>query len=314
MVDVRYRKITGATTLAVLFACGSRTGLLSSESEDTDGGSFVQDASIDVRIRRDGAPDAPLPMIDAMVPSDVDRRDCPDPSTTFIYVVTNNNQLLSFYPPNRTFRTVGTLACPNTNGATPFSMAVDRRGLAYVLYNNGSLYRVSTLTAACTSTPYRPGQQGFQLFGMGFSSNQGGPAETLFVAGDAQQGGASGLARIDTTSFALTPLGDALPSRAELTGTGDGRLFAFYGEEGSSSRVGQVDKVAGSILAEDRLTIDQGSGWAFAFWGGDFYLFTGQAGGSVVTRYDPMARQESPYSSYGSVIVGAGVSTCAPAE
>jgi hypothetical protein len=304
-----------ASVLLGMGACGSRTGLLSSEVVG------VQDSSTSdrgVSPRRDATPvpDA-LPSIDARPPIDVDRNDCPDPSATFVYVVTSSNELLSFYPPSRTFRTIGTLACPSAPGTSPYSMAVNRRGVAYVLYSDGQLFRASTLTAACTATAFQPGQSGFQVFGMGFSSDQGGPGETLYVAGDAQQGGVNGLAKIDTTTFRLTPISPALPERAELTGTGDGRLFAFYADDSNTaSRIGQVDKTTGTISAEDSLQTEQGGGWAFAFWGGSFYLFTGDSGGggSRVTRYDPNLRQESAYTSSASLIVGAGVSTCAPSE
>jgi hypothetical protein len=310
-----WRAKSGLLVLSVLAACGSRTGLLSSESAPWPIDAAVSDAT--VRPRRDAAPDAlvdALPPIDARPPQDVNRNDCPDASSTFIYVVTSDRQLLSFYPPTRAFRTVGTLACPD-GGSTPFSMAVDRKGVAYVLYNSGEIFRVSTLTGACIATPYRTGQQGFSLFGMGFSSDAAGPVETLFVAGDSRQGGTAGLARIGIPGFGLTAIGGALPSATELTGTGDGRLFGFYNSEVSGgSIIGQIDKASGNLIAEDSLQVSQGTGWAFAFWGGSFYLFTGQDTSSAVTKYDPMLRQESNYGGYSSLIVGAGVSTCAPSE
>ncbi|MGH7281076.1 MAG: hypothetical protein ACRELY_06100, partial [Polyangiaceae bacterium] len=54
-------------------------------------------------------------------------------------------------------------------------------------------------------------------------------------------------------------------------------------------------------------------GWAFGFWGGDFYTFTG-GGPSTVTRFRPSDKSIVQVATYPSEIVGAGVSTCAPQQ
>ena len=135
-----------------------------------------------------------LPPIDALPPRDADQTDCPDADATLVYVVTDQNELFSFFPPSGTFKQIGRLVCPAPDGTTPFSMAVDRQGVAYVVFNDGRLYRVSTATAACVSTSFRVGQQGFSTFGMGFATDQAGPTERLFIAGDGRGGAARGLA------------------------------------------------------------------------------------------------------------------------
>ena len=53
---------------------------------------------------------------------------------------------------------------------------------------------------------------------------------------------------------------------------------------------------------------------AFAFWGGDFWIFTSPGGSTTVTKYDPLTQGETAVTTLGSTIVGAGVSTCAPAK
>ena len=118
-------------------------------------------------------------------------------------------------------------------------MAVDRRGVAYVLYDDGSLYRVSTATAACTATSFAVGQNGFQTFGMGFASDFGGAAERLYVSDNDFDGTLRGLGFIDTTTFKLSFVGPygADIRRSELTGTGDGRLFAFWPDNLSGRRL-----------------------------------------------------------------------------
>jgi hypothetical protein len=54
------------------------------------------------------------------------------------------------------------------------------------------------------------------------------------------------------------------------------------------------------------------SSFAFAFWGGAFYIFTGDSGNSTVTKYDPSDGSVSFQGTSPGLIVGAGVSTCAP--
>jgi hypothetical protein len=305
-----------AAAASALAACGSRTGLFADEIQG-DALDAATDAPVDARDSgRDTGTDA-LPTIDSATAPDVVKNDCPDAAATVIYTVTEDNELLAFDPAAASFRMVGILSCPAPASTSPFSMAVDRRGAAWVLFNDGNLYRTSAATASCSKTTFVPNQANFNTFGMGFATNDIGPTETLYVAGDGQGTSATGLGSIDTTSYALTSIHDFSPpiDRAELTGTGDGRLFAFYTKAGGvGSWVGQLDKKTAKIVAENALpTVEQGRGWAFAFWGGDFYLFTSPEGaGSRVTRFRPSNNSVVNVAGYPSIIVGAGVSTCAP--
>jgi hypothetical protein len=318
----RRAAVLGVLVAGGLLACGSRTGLFVDETFDTNPGA---DGGLDGSRRRDGSlpdvddiPDA-LPPIDAKPPVDANRTDCPDSDATLIYVVTEQTELFSFYPPDGSFKKIGNIVCPAPQGTTPFSMAVDRKGVAYVVYNDGRLYRVSTATAACVGTTFTTGQQNFQTFGMGYATLGGGPAERLYIAGDAQNGSAGGLGWIDTTTFKLTKVGDFIPNvnRAELTGSGDGRLFAFYTKTGlPGSAIGQIDPTTAQVTNEQRFAgLEQGNGWAFAFWGGDFYMFTApQTRTSIVSRFRLDDKSLVQVANLGSLIVGAGVSTCAPSQ
>jgi hypothetical protein len=316
-----------------LLACGSRTGLFDDEgpggiSIDVDGGVEID---VDGSIIVDGGvivPDDAPSTIDARpVPPDVFRADCPDSDALLVYVISSDYRLQSFNPDNGQFRTIGNIACPAPPGETPFSMAVDRKGTAYILFTDENIYRVSTATGACIGTSYVPRQSNFARFGMGFATNDiFGPSEKLYVAGDpdnvgtGQPAGAGGLASIDPTTFALTFIGyDQRLQSAELTGTGDGRLFAFYrdDDDDSTSNIGEVDTQSGQILGERHFeSVDQGSGWAFAFWGGDFYMFHAPGASTTVTRWRPVDNSVATVATApsGAIIVGAGVSTCAPQQ
>lgn len=300
--------------IAVGLACGDRTGLVVDDvylPPDANAPDARRDAALDV-VAHDG-----LPGLDVAVRPDVFHSDCPDADATFIYVITEQFILYGFYPPTGEFRQIGKINCMSSSSATPFSMAVDRKGIARVVFNDGHLYRVSTATAACLDTGFQPNQFGFLTFGMGYSSDTNGPSETLFVAADSTVG-TIGLGSIDAT-YKLSPIAPFNPAikHAELTGTGAGELFAFYSDTNTDpdSFIGQVDKRTAAIVGEMRLTnVSQGQGWAFAFWGGDFYTFTSPNGAfSVVNRIHPgKVPTIDEYASLQNVIVGAGVSTCAP--
>jgi hypothetical protein len=53
-----------------------------------------------------------------------------------------------------------------------------------------------------------------------------------------------------------------------------------------------------------------GSALAFAYWGGDFYIFTSDGGSTTVTRYDPGDGDVQVVATLSRTVVGAGVSTC----
>src|SRR5262249_58120225 len=104
-----------------------------------------------------------------------------------VYWITDTNVLYSFAPNLLKYTMIGTVNCPG--GGNVNSMAVDRQGTAWVNYDTGNIYKVSTKDASCTTTTFMPGQAGFTAaLGMGFSSNApGSKEETLFVSDNAMQ-------------------------------------------------------------------------------------------------------------------------------
>ena len=236
--------------------------------------------------------------------------DCPE-DLKQIYVVTQGNELYRFAPATLTFTLIGTLSCPSSGFAQPFSMAVQRNGTAWVLFDDGNIFHVSTKDASCGATAYVPGQSGYNTFGMAFVSDApGSAAESLYVAGYEGQG----IAKIDAATLKLSVVGDfggASPGAGELTGTGDARMFAFF--DSAPANVAEIDPHTSNILGSKPTSVTVGSGWAFAHWGGSFWLFTAPGGSSQVNQFDYTTGTDKVVKSgLGYVIVGAGVSTCAP--
>ncbi|XXY50895.1 hypothetical protein WME91_07085 [Sorangium sp. So ce269] len=244
---------------------------------------------------------------------------------SFVYVLSQDNELYSFRPDRKEFTRIGVLGCQTD--MDPNSMAVDRDAVAWVNYvypddSAGTLFKVSTEDASCEPTGTSL-SGGWSRLGMGFSSDLSRPdAEELFVAGTTNMPGI-GLGRVDGTS--LTPVGEFSGSlrgqSAELTGTGDGRLFGFFTT--SPVQLAEIDKETGEILEAKPLPgVETPSAWAFSFWGGDFYFYTAPdqfdspSRTTNVSRYSPSDGSiDTAYmTNIGFRIVGAGVSTCAPVE
>lgn len=268
-----------------------------------------------------------LPGIDGGPVARVDAASVPDCSemARWIYLVDSDDALLRFEPDTGSLTPIGTLTCP-AGSASPFSMAVDRNANAYVLHNDHRIYRVSTADASCSATTFAPDQMGFELFGMGFVSDAAGAAsETLFIAGGPEAGiggGSSTLGRVDVASWAVSRV-NTVGGSPELTGTGAGELWGFF-PDATPMAVRQLDKGSAATLRSlDVSSIDStglglgASAWAFAYWGGRFYMFyQGILDDSTgIYRVTPdTGVVETVRENIGYRIVGAGVSTCAPTE
>ena len=258
--------------------------------------------------------------------------DCNEASQ-FVYVLSDDNRLFSFQPDKKIFTMIGTLGC-NTP-MQPNSMAIDRNATAWVNYvesdgfsgdTAGQVFKVSTKDASCDPAPAAVLPADWYRLGMGFSTNGADTeSETLFLTGTGSGFSSPGLGRLDTTNGALTPIGGFTGGldgeNAELTGTGDGRLFGFFTT--TPVIVGELDKNSGAVLNQKQLpAVETPAAWAFSFWGGDFYLYTApdptlDPGRTTnVTRYQPSDGSVDPQYmvNIGFRIVGAGVSTCAPLE
>jgi hypothetical protein len=290
--------------------CGARTGLAAPRPPDASV-DHAADAKHDADADADVIEDAPEE--DVVFPDVPVVTSCVEAGVTYIYLITEQNELYSFYPPTLAFAPIGHISCPTT--ATPFSMGVDRSGIAYSVFTNGDLFRISTANAACQPTKYVANQQDFTTFGMGFSG-AADAGETLYVSQTASV--APFLGSIDTTSFALNVIGQFQPKtggRCELTGTGDGRLFAFcLPVVGLGGDILQLDPSTAQILSETSVGVGgSNDAFAYAFWGGDFWLFTAPgAVSTTVTKYDPVAHTATAVATFQYTVVGAGVSTCAP--
>lgn len=244
-----------------------------------------------------------------------------------IYVVDQDRTLSSFNPrligaASGPFVELGQIACAAQSGAEPFSMAVDRNATAWIIYDSGELFTVDvkTLPLSCVKTRFVPQQQVVK-FGMGFVANTPGSMdETLFISGS-DSGSTLTSTRFGTLGtvppYTVTIKG-TLNGAPELTGTGDAKLWAFLPNV-TPPKVARLSKVTGAIESVFEAPGLAGTprAWAFAFWGGDFFVFLQRTidNSTTVWRVNgTTGALSSVLADTGRTIVGAGVSTCAPVE
>jgi hypothetical protein len=203
----------------------------------------------------------------------------PGSHNELIYVLSDNGELWTYDPESSSFGSVTGLNC-GTN--SPYSMAVDPFGMAWILLTGTSDIHTIDVNQpnGCGDSGYKPGQQGFGLFGMAFATNSATePCAKLYVhtysgAGPFGEGpNAGALGVMDPESLTLSKIADIDYNGGELAGTGDGRLFAFAGQ--NPAKLIEYDKSTGMVL--DLIALDgfhKTNASAFAFYRGDAYFFT----------------------------------------
>jgi hypothetical protein len=306
-------------SIAISFGCGSESGGSAGggESDVSAGGGGIGNSppgnnGFDVSNTPKGG--------------EADSPDCSD-AAKHVYVVSAENTLYSFAPDKLAFTKVGTITCPDL--PYPVSMAIDRAGTAWLENSSGKLFKVSTSDASCLPTDVVTGG----YWGMAFVTDSAtSHAETLYLAEKTSPFGASQvgtynprLAKLDLASTKVSIIaeftGNVAGIGAELTGTGDGRLYGFFGTH-TPPTLARVDRTTSQTTEEKPIQgpdITSSVAFAFAFWGGDFWFFT--SADDDRSRHSSVVHLKT--SGDGSIstampdvggfhIVGAGVSTCAP--
>ncbi|AKU96551.1 hypothetical protein AKJ09_03215 [Labilithrix luteola] len=299
-----HRTVYGSLSALVVVVLGASAIQCSSSSRDG------------YEVSPDAAPPpeqfvAPVDAVDAAADANVAdgiEQDCAGEENTQIYVLTQRPDAIHrFDPATLTFSLVGKLDCPDRN---TFSMAVDRRGYAWVLFKSGAIDRVRLSDLQCQEVVLNNVPVNMNVFGMGFAKDDSSAGESLFLHPY------DGLYRVDLSTRGVSWVGKTIfPAITELTGTGDGKLFGYSPQTGVISR---FDKTTGAALETYRTSAAGNGAYAFAHWGGDFWTFLDlsteeSTPGSTVYRYSPATNETTiAVPGAGMSIVGAGSSTCAP--
>ena len=153
---------------------------------------------------------------------------------------------------------------------------------------------------------------------MGYAIDDDGLGESLYVADITFDFPSAGLGSIDPADdYAfryIGPFSENPGNAIELTSSDDGELYGYFLDlGGAGGTLVRIDKSSGVILESVPLPVGGAGSLAFAYWNGDFYIFTGTGGGlSTVTRYRPADGSVTVIAELDREIVGAGVTTCDP--
>lgn len=271
---------------------------------------------------------------------------CGESASGLIFLINPASELIAFDPTRlaeNPFSVIAKLSCAPE--WSPYSMAVDRTGSAWVLYDNGELFKVNTADGGCAPTGFVAGSSGVQTFAMGFVADQPpgelhappgattaasavrrwvGSEQLFIVANDPS----NALHSIETSKDVFIPrrvgtVNAPAQVHPELTGTGDGKLYGFFPMLASPSFVQEIDKTTGAGLGEKwqlgTEPLGEVNAYAFAHWRGVFFVFVTQVDGTrSETSLRTIDRATGAYrlvlSHLPFRVSGAGVSTCAPFE
>ena len=106
----------------------------------------------------------------------------------------------------------------------------------------------------------------------------------------------------------------ALAGTIELTSADDGSLYGYILRSGPGGRLLRIDKETAEILESTDLPVPEegGTSLAFAYWNGDFYIFTGDGSTTDVHVHRPALGTTERITTLDWQVVGAGVTTCDP--
>jgi hypothetical protein len=257
------------------------------------------------------------------------------PDNENIYVMADAGEIWTFNPDTLEFRFVTQIACGEYEGGSK-AMAVSRKGRLWVEFHRGDIHTVDLTAPGATTACMDPGFDTcddplFYEFGMAFVANgPGDRCEKLYLGTNimddedvllGRYNGALGV--VDPETLELSRIGETNFTLGELTGTREGRMFAFLpGLYGKESHLSEYNKDSGAMLGRWPLPgLGEIEAFSFTFWGGYFYFFTAGEDpdeNSRVTRYDfadldgdgmilKTMVVEAPIR-----VVAATVSTCAP--
>lgn len=237
--------------------------------------------------------------------------DCAVTSDLVYVLARDDSRLYTFDPSTASFTSLGRVDCGTSQ--TPGSMAVSRDGVAWVRYADDAVYAVDLATLSCTPTAYSDRATRFDSFGMGYATDAADTwRDQLYVAN------ADTLGVLDPSTWSIRTVG-AMPSQSELTGNADGELWAMLPLERPAKLV-RLDTASGATVETLGLPGFPSAGdidtFAFATWNGDFYLFVrlyGMGSSTDVYRVTASGTMTTLRTDVGFDVVGAGVSTCAPA-
>lgn len=221
-----------------------------------------------------------------------------------------SNVIYRFNPTSLAITEIGSVNC--SSNSSLYSIALQRNGILWTAYEDGSLYRYNLISKTCTPTPFAANATGYAPFTMTFLKSASDTTETLYVT--QQSNSNTSLAKIDTSTYALTIVGNysnGTDKNADLAGLNDGRLFGIF--DARPFTIAQVDPTSANILARYPLNRSSGSdfdNYGFTVFNTRFFFFVGNGSYSDLLTYDLSTNTTTLQYSIPQVIFGATSSSC----
>lgn len=243
-----------------------------------------------------------------------------------IYLLDVDAALHRIFPASLEVEFLGTPACTGVSNAQ--ALTVDRTGVLWAMMiddaGNRAIYTIDPISLACDATDFvDPIVENIGVNSLAFVADApDSETESLYIGAnvggsfDVQNPLSLGRVDLDTMDMEIVGTAALVPTGyyqiADLTGTGDSRLFGFF--PGDVAAIAELDESNSSIVSDEVLDFGVGSPWAFAQWAGRLWLFSSSGDpGSDIRAWDPITGDvEQIHPGIGVSVVGAAVSTCAP--
>ncbi len=320
----------GGVSEGLSSSAGPETGSTDTGQPPTEGGTGAG-AGVDSSTG-DSATGSGLPVLDVggnTTPPD----GCASSAASFMYLLssepeggTPSSDLYRLRPSDLELELIAALDCEGAHSA--MALTIDRTGMLWAMTVDDDGYRkihtIDPVTGACSPTDFDdPIEELVFVNTLAFVADEpGGETESLYLGANL---GASfdpniplSLERVELTTMDIDLVGtaDLAPNGgyqiADLSGTGDSRLFGFFA--GNPAVIVEFNNDDGSFIEVNPLDFGVGSPWAFAQWAGRLWLFSSAGDpGSDIRAWDPVSKTvETLHPGIGVAVVGAAVSTCAP--
>ena len=238
----------------------------------------------------------------------------------YVLVLSGNNEggVYRFYPDTLSLARIGTLSC-GSPASELNSFTVRAVGPAYISNLRGELCVVELTTFVASPTNFDATQVANGQYGMAVLPDNVPAGETLYLA-VRSAGQADQLARVDLSTFDLTPIGPielhqdggAQPCAGiELTPAANGGLYGFAVDTDPALLLA-IDPKTGNAVQMAEVPVANPGGFALLDWQGTIYIFFVAAGarGSTVFTFRNGDAQVSRIGAIDTAVIGAGVALC----
>jgi len=220
-----------------------------------------------------------------------------------------NNTLYQFNPTTFNISTIGPLNCSTSSNLS--SIALQRNGILWAAYQDGTLFEYNIRSAVCSSTTFVANQSNITQFTMTFVKSSTDTSETLYVS--QQTDSNASLAKIDTNSLTLSVVGkyNALSTYAAIAGTNDGRLFGVF--DASPYTIAQIGITNAQILSQYPLNLSSENdylNYGFTVYNTRFFFFQGNNSYSNLYTFDLSTNTTTLQQTIPEIIYGATSSSC----